>query len=208
MMKVKPGSAPVIAADAQAKSTHAVDFARKWSLPVIAVVVLGIASIFVATKLAEPNGPTVPQAATESVSAPTSSKPALTPPASMEANRVDSQTSPAVPPKSEVANPVRAARVVEGAPEPDLTQSGNGIPSTAARSAGPPAAAGTGGPPIAAAKTNANIKSRTDATSAVPVPANATPDRSSLRCSRIMEKATLGEALSTEEKRELASSCR
>jgi hypothetical protein len=77
---------------------------------------------------------------------------------------------------------------VEGSPAPDLTQ---------------PTA-----PAVAAAKTNANIKPRTNVTPAVPVPANAAPDQSSLRCSRIMEKATLGEALSTEEKRELASSCR
>jgi class 3 adenylate cyclase len=208
MIKVKPGSAPVIAADAQAKSTHAVDFARKWSLPVIAVIVLGIASLFVGTKLTEPNGPKIPQVSTEPVLAPASSKSAATAPASAEANRVDSQISPAIPPKAEVANPIRAARVVEGAPTPDLTQSGNGIPSTAAGSTGPPAVTGSGGPPIAAAKTSANIKPKTDITPAVPVPANAAPDRSSLRCSRIMEKATLGEALSTEEKRELASSCR
>jgi hypothetical protein len=77
---------------------------------------------------------------------------------------------------------------VEGAPTPASTQ---------------PAA-----PAVAAAKTNANIKPRTNVTPAVPVPANAAPERSSPRCSRIMEKATLGEALSTEEKRELANSCR
>ena len=40
------------------------------------------------------------------------------------------------------------------------------------------------------------------------VPATAASDRSSPRCSRIMEKATLGETLSAEEKKELASSCR
>ena len=206
--KVKQRWATAVPTDTQAKSSHTVELARKWSLPVIAVIVLGIASLFVGTKLTEPNGPKIPQASTDPVLAPASSKPAATPPASVEANRVDSQTSPAVPPKPEAANPVRAARVVEGAPTPDLTQSGNGIPSPAAGSTTPPAATGSGGPPIAAAKTSANIKPKADATPTVPVPANAAPDRSSLRCSRIMEKATLGEALSTEEKRELASSCR
>jgi len=206
--KVKQRWATAVPTDTQVKSSHTVDLARKWSLPVIAVIVLGIASLFVGTKLTEPNGPKIPQASTEPVLPPASSKPAATPPASAEANRVDSQTSPAVPPKPEAANPVRAARVVEGAPAADLTQSGNGIPSPAAGSTTPPPATGSGGPPIAAAKTSANIKPKTDATPAVAVPASAAPDRSSLRCSRIMEKATLGEALSTEEKRELASSCR
>jgi hypothetical protein len=218
-MKVKPRWATAAATDTLAQSSHAVDFARKWSLPVIGVIVLGIASIFVATKLTEPNGPKIPPASTEPVLAPASSKPAVTPPASAEANRVDTQSPPAIPPKPEVANPARAARVVEGAPTPDSTQPGNGITPAAAGSAGPSAAAGSGSPPIASAKINTNIKPKTDATPAGPgsanaappavaIPANAAPDRSSLRCSRIMEKATLGEALSIEEKRELASSCR
>jgi class 3 adenylate cyclase len=206
-MKMKQRWAMPVPTDTLAKSSHAVDFARRWSLPVIGVIVLGIASIFVATKLSEPNGPRIPPASTEPVLAPSSSKPAVTPPASAEANRVDSQSSPAIPPKPEMANPVRAARVVEGAPAPDLTQPGSGIPPAAAGS-GPAAVAGSSGPPIAAAKTNANIKPKADATPATPIPANVAPDRSSLRCSRIMEKATLGEALSTEEKRELANSCR
>jgi class 3 adenylate cyclase len=202
--------ATAVPTDTLAQSSHAVDFARKWSLPVIGLIVLGIASLFVGTKLTEPNGPKIPPASTEPVLAPTLSKATVTPPASAEANRVDAQTPPAIPPKPVVTNPVPAARVVEGAPTPDSTRPGSGIP---------PAAAGSGGPPIAAAKTNANIKPRTDAIPtvsvpanaappAVSVPANAAPDRGSLRCSRIMEKATLGEALSTEEKRELASSCR
>jgi hypothetical protein len=236
-VKVKQRWASAVPTDTLAQSSHAVDFARKWSLPVIGVIVLGIASIFVATKLTAPNGPSIPPASTEPVLAPSSSKPAVTPPASAEANRVDTQTAPAIPRKPEVANPVRAARVTEGAPTPDSTRPGNGIPPAAAGSASPsgaagsvvpPAATGSGGPsratgsigpPVAAAKTNANIKPKTDATPAgsgsantappaVAVPANATSDRSSLRCSRIMEKATLGEALSAEEKRELASSCR
>jgi hypothetical protein len=189
MSKVKQESATMVTTDSQAKSSHAVDVVRKWFLPIIVVIALGIASIFVGTRLTEPNGPRVPQVTTEPALAPTSSKPPVAPPTSAEGTPVDSQTSPAIPPKPEVATPVRAARVLEGAPTPDLTQ-----PVTV--------------PAVAAAKTNANIKPRTNVTPAVPVPANAAPGRSSPRCSRIMEKATLGEALSMEEKRELASSCR
>jgi hypothetical protein len=182
------GSATAGTPDSQAESSSAVDAVRKWSLTIIAVIALGIASIFVGTRMTEPNGPRIPQATTEPVSAPTPSKRATAPPTSAESAPVDSQTSPAIPPKPEVAAPVGAARGVEGAPTPALAQ---------------PTA-----PAVAAAKTNANIKPRTSVTPAVSVPANATPERSSPRCSRIMEKATLGETLSTEEKRELANSCR
>jgi len=210
MIKVKQGSATAVATDAQAKSSPAVAVVRKWFLPIIAAVIaLGIASIFVGTRMTEPNSPRIPsfgpsapggppapggpaapggppaQATSESVPAPTSSTQAVAPPTSRP---VDSQTSPAIPPKPEVAAPVGAARGVEGAPTPALTQ---------------PTA-----PAVAAAKTNTNIKPKTNVTPAAPVPANAAPERSSPRCSRIMEKATLGEALSTEEKRELANSCR
>jgi hypothetical protein len=185
-IKAKQGSATAVAADSQAKSSSAVDAVRKWSLPIIAVIALGIASLFVGTRMTEPNSPRIPQATTEPVPAPTPSKRPTAPPAAGEGTAVDSQTSPAIPPKPEVAAPVGAARGVEGASA--STQ---------------PAA-----PAVAAAKTNANIKPRTNVTPAVPVPANAAPDRSSPRCSRIMEKATLGETLSAEEKRELANSCR
>jgi hypothetical protein len=188
-IKAKRESATTVPTDAQIRSSRAVEAVRKSFLPVIAVIALGIASIIVGTKLTEPNGPRIPPVVTDSVLAPSSSKGTVAPPTSAEGTAVDSQTSPASAPKPEAALPVRAARVAEGAPTPDLTQ-----PVTA--------------PPAAAAKTTANIKPKTDLTPAVLAPAIAAPDRSSLRCSRIMEKATLGEALSTEEKKELASSCR
>jgi hypothetical protein len=187
-IKVKQGSATAVTTDSQAKSSAAVDAVRKWSLPIIAVIALGIASIFVGTRMTEPNAPRIPQATTEPVLPPAASKRPTAPPTSAESAPVDSQTSPTISPKPEVAAPVGAARGVEGAPTPASTQ---------------PAA-----PAVAAAKTNANIKPRTNVTPAVPVPANVAPDRSSPRCSRIMEKATLGETLSTDEKRELANSCR
>ena len=187
-IKAKQGSATAVTPDAQARSSSAVDVVRKWSLPVVAVIALGIGSIFVGSRLTEPNSPRIPQATTESDSAPTSSKRTVAPTTSPKDAPVDSQTSPAIQPKPEVATPSRATGTVEGAPAPDLTQ---------------PAA-----PAVAAAKTNAKIKPRTDATPAAPAPATAAQDRGSIRCSRIMEKATLGEALSTEEKKELASSCR
>jgi class 3 adenylate cyclase len=186
--KVKQGWTTSVPTDAQAKSSPAFDMARKWSVPVVAAIALGIASIFAGTKLTEPNGPRIPQATTESVLAPPSSKQAVAPTTSAESAAVESQTSPTISPKPEAAAPVRA-RAVEGAAPHDSTQ--------------PPTV-----PEAATAKTNAKIKPRADASLPVPVPASPSPDRSSARCSRIMEKATLGESLSMEEKKELASSCR
>ena len=187
-IKANQGSAAAVTTDSQAKSSSPVDAVRKWSLPIIAVIALGIASIFVGTRMTEPNAPRIPPATTEPVLPPAASKRPAAPPTSAESTPVDAQTLPAIPPKPEVDAPVGAARGVEGAPTPASTQ---------------PTA-----PAVAAAKTNANIKPRTNVTPTAPVPANVAPDRSSPRCSRIMEKATLGETLSTEEKRELANSCR
>ncbi len=188
-IKLKQESAPAVTTDAHAKSSPAIDVLRKWSLPAGAVIALGIASVFVVTKLNEPGSPRIPKVTTEPVLAPSASKQAIAPPTSAEATHLDTQTPPVIPSKPEVTAPVGAAPVAESAPAPGLTQQASV-------------------PPQAAAKTNARIKPRTDAAPAVPVTANATPERSSPRCSRIMEKATLGETLSTEEKRELANSCR
>ena len=206
-IKAKQESSPRVATHAQVESSRAAGPVRKWLLPGGAVVALGIAAIVVGTRLTEPNAPRIPsvgpsapggpstpggpaQATSESVSAPTLSTPAVAPPASPERSSADSQASAPIPPKAELASPARVAPAAKNSPTPDLTQPGNGAP------------------PVAAAKSNANIKPRTDVTPSASVPANAVSDRSSPRCSRIMEKATLGETLSIEEKRELASSCR
>ncbi len=185
---VKQGSATATI-DPDLESSPAV--VRKWPLPVIVVIALGlgIASIFAAMKLTEANAPKMPPVTTESVLSPASSSRVLAPTTSAEGTVVDSRTSPAKPPVADAAAPVRDARVAEGAPSPDLTQP---VPV----------------PATAAAKASARAKPRNDVTQAITIPATAAPDRSSQRCSRIMEKATLGEALSTEEKRELANSCR
>lgn len=188
--KVKADSATVVAVDSDVKSSHAADVVRKWSLPVIVVIALGLGiASFVGTKLTEPNAPKIPPVTTESVLSPAPSKRALAPSTSAEGTVVDSQTSPAKPAGSEATTTVRDARVAEGVSSPELTQP---VPV----------------PATAAAKSSARIKPRNDVTQAITIPANAAPDRSNPRCTRIMEKATLGEALSIEEKRELANSCR
>ncbi len=184
----KRESASGIATDSPTKSSPAVEIARKALLPVIAVIALGAVSLFVINKLTAPNDSRSPQTAIETTVSPTTPKQAAAPPTSEKAV-VDSQGPPGVVPKPEATPPVSAAGVAERAPAPDLTQ-----PVTAA--------------PGAAAKTSPRIKPRTDPSPAAPIATDAASDRGSLRCSRIMEKATLGEALSTEERRELANSCR
>ena len=179
-----------VATDSQPRSRRPVEVVRRGALLVIAVIALTIASLFVGTKLYESNASKNPQATNETVAPPATPKQqVVAPPTSTQGIAADSQTLPASAPQPEAAPPVGAGRGREGAPKLDVTQ-----PVTA-----PAAATVTASP---------KIKSRTDSSPTPPVPAVAASDRSDPRCSRIMEKATLGEALSTEEKRELATSCR
>jgi len=224
-IKARPWSAPSIAADGQVRSSRAGEIARKLIIPVISVAAIGIAVMIVAPKLRESNGSDVPPvappqsggavssggrtaaggpaqvttpagaspAATQVTSSagvsPASSKPANAASTSAEASLpVDSRPSPIIQPKPEATTPP-SARVATDAPTSDLPK-----PATA--------------PAGAAAKSNVAMKPKSDAAPAALVPATVAPERNNARCSRIMEKATLGEALSTEEKKELASSCR
>jgi class 3 adenylate cyclase len=177
-----------IAADTPAKSSRAGEIARKAPFAIIAVIALGAVSLFAFNKLNAPSDSKNPQATIEPTVSPPAPKQAAAPPPS-EKTVSESQASTSIAPKPEPTPPVPAAGVAAGAPTPDST--------------GPAAA-----PPTAAARTIPKNKPKSEPSPPAPVPANTASDRSSPRCSRIMEKATLGETLSTEEKKELASSCR
>jgi len=185
-VKAKSEPAGAVATDSPARPSRVVEIVRKSLLPVVALIALGIASVFIVTKLAEPNGSGEPRATSEPAVSPTTPKQAVVPSTS-EKTVVDSPASPAIVPRPEARPPVRAADVSPPA-TPDSTQA--------------PA------PAAIAPKSAVRIKSRNEASPVQPATTDAATDRSSLRCSRIMEKASLGEALSTEEKRELATSCR
>jgi hypothetical protein len=180
-------AASAIASDASAKSSRAGEIVKKLLFALIAVAALGAVSLFAVNKLNAPGDSTSPQATIEPAVSPPTPKQATAPPAS-ERTAGDSQASSGISPKSETPLPVPSAGVAESGPSPDSA----------------PAFA----PASAATKTNPRIKPRTDAPPAASVPANTASDRNSPRCSRIMEKATLGETLTIEEKKELASSCR
>jgi class 3 adenylate cyclase len=188
-IEAKREATSVLAADAPSRASVSV---RKVALVVIAVIALGVGSVFVASKLTEPNAAKSPPTASDNVVAPATPKQAEqvpAPPTSTQQSAVDSQASSAPPTKPEPPPPLPAASVAKDASAPDSTQ-----PATA--------------PTTTAAKTSPKIKPKTDALPAAPAPTDVASDKNSPRCSRIMEKATLGETLSTEEKKELASSCR
>jgi hypothetical protein len=191
------------ATDAAPESNPAVSPVRKWLIPGGAVIALGVAAIVVGMKIIAPSatsnppsGPSAraassasraPAATSASAPAPTISTSAVAPPTTAERTPAESQTSAAIPPKAATTTAVPVAPAAKNASAPDVT---------------PPVSAAA----VAAAKTNASIKPKTE--TGASVPATAASDRSSPRCSRIMEKATLGETLSAEEKKELGSSCR
>ncbi len=181
-------SASAIATDTPAKSSRAGEIVKKSLFALIVVSALAAVSLFAVNKLTARDDSKSPQATIEPTVAPALPKSAAALPPS-EKTAVDSQASPGIASKSEAPPPVPAAGVAESASMPDST---------------PPVTA----PAVAAAKTSPRIKPRTDASPAASVPANTASDRNSPRCSRIMEKATLGETLTIEEKKELASSCR
>jgi class 3 adenylate cyclase len=185
-----PPKPPPIAASAVAASTpvtppRAGDFARKAVFVATAVFAAGAVSFFAISKLNSTGDSKNHQANTEPTVSFPAPKQAPAPPASDKA-AVDSQASPAVTPKPEPAR-APAASVVESVPTPDST------PANASSTA---------------AKASLRTKPKADASVATTIPAQAATARSSPRCSRIMEKATLGETLTPDEKKELASSCR
>jgi class 3 adenylate cyclase len=196
-VEVKREPSSVVATNAPARPSRAVEIARKSFFPVLAVVALAIVSVFalsfVATKLSEPNGAKGPRTATEPAVLPATPKQATAPP-TPEKTVVDSPASSTSVPTPETTPPVRAAGAADG----PAASSGPATPDS------PQAAL----PAATAPKANVRAKPRNEASPGAPVATDGASDRGSLRCSRIMEKASLGEALSTEEKRELATSCR
>jgi len=184
--KPPPKAASASADDSPAKSSRGGEMARRVLFAVIAVIALGAVSLFAVSKLTAPGASTGKQATIE----PTA--PATTP-----------QKAAASPPSEKAATDSQAAIAPRPGPAPP-------VPAGVAASAATPDSTlpGSAPPPAPTAKTTAKIKPKAEPSLSAPAPAAAVSDRSSPRCSRIMEKASLGEALSTEEKKELASSCR
>jgi class 3 adenylate cyclase len=190
--KPPPNAARAIAADTSATPSRG-GFGRKALFAVIAALAVGAVSLFVVNKLNAPSDSKSPEAAIAPPVSPPTPKQATAPPAS-DKTASESQAPTAIVPKPEPAPPVSAAGVAASAPA---------APAPAPDSAQPAAT-----PTAASAKATAKSKPKAEASSPAPVSASAPSERSSPRCSRIMEKATLGETLTPDEKKELASSCR
>jgi class 3 adenylate cyclase len=195
--KSKREPASAVGSEPQAKPSRAAEIVRKLALPIVAVLVLGIAALFVGTKRIGSNGPESPPATSEYAVTPAPPQATVAPPPSAE--RTDAQTSPAVAPKPEVLPSVGAARGADGASTPGAAPGAASTPDSTQ-----PSTTAAGAIP----RTSSRIKPKNDASPAAPASTDAASARSSPRCSRIMEKATLGEAMSDQEKRELATSCR
>jgi class 3 adenylate cyclase len=191
-------STPGAPADSPTAQQRVAGGARKWLVPVGALIVVAVlagiflrngapdqASVTVRPPATEANPPTH-QAAVPSVTPPMETAPATTPPPSPAAT---SPTPSSALPKPDVAATGGTSRDAAGATTPAVAH--------------PPATA-------SATLPSAGLDPRRKPAEAAPASAIApTPSgQGSARCQRIMEKATLGESLSQDEKRELANSCR
>jgi len=156
---------------------------------ILAAVLVGIGSIVVAMRLRDPvtqgmlSPATIPKSSPEPAATLPTKTPdfAVPPPAAQTETRAPPSNAPAAGPVAPRAVPAHVEATEHAAVE-------------ANRAAG--AGASTRGAPEAKGRT------------AAPVPSAVMNAASGPRCSRIVEKATLGEPLTPEEKRELAESCR
>jgi class 3 adenylate cyclase len=173
---------------------------RRWYAPIGALIAVVVAaSIFVAMRAQAPSDASVhpveskiPAAAPAGSSSAPAATTATAPPA-------DAQPASAAP-KPESAAPSAAAPRAEPAP----------VARTAPDVNSPPASASRAAPSTRPSPSNAGVDTQRKATEtpAAPVAATTSAAPASARCRHILEKVQVGEPLSQDEKRELASSCR
>jgi hypothetical protein len=139
-------------------------------------------------------------------SATTTPTPAPALPPAPEATPTPAPATAAIPPPAVTEPPAATARAV--APERASTPAANAAEASRSK---PQEPASRSRRQTAAVTANNEQPARHERAADTPAPAAAptpAPERSDGRCSRIMQKASVGEPLSSEEKRELANSCR
>jgi len=160
----------------------------RWLVFVGAAVAIGVlASIYLRSRPADPVTLTARPVAPDTTPSPS---PPATPVAPMAADPAPVPAPPPSPtpsPKSDAAASSPARQAAEG---------------TAERAISRPA------PPVPSSPQLSGADSRRKPSEASSTPVAVPSGQRSARCQHIMEKATLGETLSPDEKRELASSCR
>jgi hypothetical protein len=184
--------APTTAIPVESPAGHGrpVRAVRTWLVSIGALIAVGtLVSIFLVRGSPDPLGPTARPVATDVGSPiPRTGIPAAAPTAETPPARDPALSLPA-PPKADVATSVRASQDAEGTTAPAVSRSAPAVPSN------------TTNPRVDAKRTVTD-------TPAAATPANAAAGQGSARCRHIIEKTELGEPLSEDEKRELASSCR
>ena len=166
---------------------------RRWFVIIGAAVAIGaLASIYLGMRSPDPVTATARPAATDVAPPPPHpSPPQMGPP--VAPSTTESAPAPA-PPPSLVPSPKADVAASIGAPQ--------GAEGTTERAVARPIPAVPSNPQLSGADT------RRRSSEPSPAPGAAQPGPRSARCQHIMERATLGESLSQDEKRELASSCR
>ena len=182
--------------------------ARKWYVPLGALVAIAVAaSIFFVARNQAPNGAALPPA--QSKASPVDTKPAaaparpeIAPPSAAAPNLASpSAASPSVEPapgKPELALPAAT-------PKSDVAPVTRSAPQTNA----PPVPASRAVPTMRSSPANAgaDVQRKVEPPGVSPA-ATMSSAPASARCRHILEKVQIGEPLSQDEKRELASSCR
>ncbi len=164
--------------------------APKTLIPIVVlagVAILAAAMFWITRGPSDPARPSM-RVKSRSNAVPTSVKKSDAAPATADEPAARTAASPAVAPRSEETKTVGVVRATKDSVTSSMA------PSAVA-------------PPIAPAMT-VDSAPKSSVVPAQPSRAPAAIDRAGTRCSRIMEKATLGEPLSDEEKKELANSCR
>jgi class 3 adenylate cyclase len=176
--------------DAQMPTNREPQAARRAFIPIVILAGVAIlaATVFWIMRAPERSAATVEATKSQSDAVPASARKPDVQAATSAAPPAHTATSPALAPRAEATKPVETARVTKDA---------------ATGGTAPPAAA-----PAIAPTANVDSAPKTSAAAIQASRAPSANDRSGTRCSRIMEKATLGEPLSEEEKKELANSCR
>ena len=193
-----------IAANATRAEGRATARARRWYAPIGALVAVIVAvAIFLVVRSEAPTEaalhPAQSKASPTAVPAGSPSAPAATTAAAPAAPAADAPLNVA-PPKPDSAPPSAAAPKIEPAP---VTRTAPDINS-------PPASPSRAMPSARPSPTNAGAETQRKAAEppAAPVAATTSAAPASARCRHILEKVQVGEPLSQDEKRELASSCR
>jgi class 3 adenylate cyclase len=163
-------------------------FKRPWALWLVALVLAAGLGVLVARLLESHE----PAAAQSPASAPATAAPSVPAASASEAATPASEPTAAPASASAAATEVAASPSV-AAPVPAST---------------PPATPRETAPPRTARKTADNPHQPPVASVEAPAPAPAVSEKARQRCSQIMQKAGVGEPLSSEEKKELANSCR